>query len=54
MADRAQLEYEVRNQQEYEIRKRTEAAIPNISKGKPKGDGPPPVPQNQGPQRKGK
>ncbi|GAS95641.1 unnamed protein product [Mycolicibacterium canariasense] len=28
---------------EYEIRKRTDAAIPNISAGKPKGKGPQPV-----------
>lgn len=28
---------------EHEIRKRSEAAIPNISAGKPKGDGPQPV-----------
>lgn len=36
MSDRAALK-------DYEIRKRSEAVIPNISAGKPKGDGPQPV-----------
>ena len=33
-----------KGREDWETRKRSEAVIPNISAGKPEGDGPPPVP----------